>query len=308
MPPGPPVEEYDVDAEDIEDAHRGLSEGLLGTAEWLDSFFVDERVIDEENRTRLMVGFASTFRTNGDVEFDSDLDLRLRLPDTEDRLRVLLLGNPDQDDEPGENGTGTRATQLDGPSDSGLSAALQYFFRSSDRRSVSVTSGLRISRFEPQVFIGPRYRETVELDSWTFRFTQSLRWFSDDGWESRTSLDFERPLWDDLFFRITPDGTWSEDEEGYFYGLNLSLFQPLSVRRAVEYQWNNDFETRPDNHLEVTALRVRYRQRLWRDWLIAEVAPELRFPHDEDYEPVPGIRLGIDVIFGDFGEGSDGAG
>ena len=305
FPPGPPVQEYGP--EDIEAAHRGVSEGLLGTAEWIDSFFVDERVIEEENRTRFRVGVSGAFRTNGDTEFDSDFDLRLRLPQTEDKLRVLILGSSD-DDEPRETRTRPRGTEFTRRTGSGLAGALQYFFSATERRSISVTSGLRISRFEPQVFAGPRYRETIDLDSWTFRFTQALRWYSDDGWESRTILDFERPLWGDLFLRITPDGTWSEDEDGYFYGLNFSVFQPLSERRAVEYQWNNDFETRPDNHLELTALRVRYRQRIWRDWLIVEVAPELRFPHDEDYEPVPGIVLGFDVIFGNFAVDRDGPG
>jgi hypothetical protein len=274
---------------------------LLGTAEWMDSFFVDERVIEEENRTRLMIGLAAAIRADDGVEFDEELDLRLTLPNTEDRLRLLIFGSAN--DEPGiaRTGRGGVDEEVDRRRGDRLSTALQYFFRSDDRRSISLRGGLRFNDLPPVVFVGPRYRETIELDSWTFRFTESIRWFSDDGWESRTTLDFERELpWDELFFRATPYGSWFEDENGFFYGTNFSLFQPFSERRAMEYQWLTEFQTRPSNRLEETTLRLRYRQRLWRDWLVVEVAPELAFPRDEDFGPTPGIVLGFDVIFGNF--------
>jgi hypothetical protein len=300
FPPGPPVEEYGP--EDIDEAHREISERLLGTADWLDSFFVDERIEEEETRARLRLSLSALVREGEDVDVDPRIDLRLTLPNTRDRLRLLVFGDPDD----GAGAAGARrGVGRDAPferrTSDRLTTALQYFITATDERNISARAGLRFRSLSPVFFVGPRYRETIELDSWTLRLTQSARWFSDDGWDVPTVIDFERELFDDrFFFRATPYGTWFEDEDGYFYGLNFNLFQPFSPRRAVEYEWNNAFQTRPSNRLEETLVRVRYRQVVWRDWLVVEVAPELSFPRDRDFEPTPGILLGFDVIFGNF--------
>jgi hypothetical protein len=41
-------------------------------------------------------------------------------------------------------------------------------------------------------------------------------------------------------------------------------------------------------------LAVRYRQRLWKDWLYAEIAPQVRYHRDRNFDNIPGILFRLE--------------
>jgi hypothetical protein len=47
-------------------------------------------------------------------------------------------------------------------------------------------------------------------------------------------------------------------------------------------------------------LSVRFRQRIWRDWLYYEVGPQLVFPREENFDATPGIFLRLEMLFGHY--------
>ncbi|MBC2709557.1 MAG: hypothetical protein HGJ94_00650 [Desulfosarcina sp.] len=67
-------------------------------------------------------------------------------------------------------------------------------------------------------------------------------------------------------------------------GIALSL---CVNHRALLYQIGNYFDTDPSHKMTDVQLRVRYRQRLYRDWLILEIAPQIGFPEDRDRRANP---------------------
>jgi hypothetical protein len=104
-------------------------------------------------------------------------------------------------------------------------------------------------------------------------------------------------------FRTTLDGTWSENDEtekGYIYNLNFSLSHPLSPNNALIYEYRNKFYSKAETQLEETVLKIRYRQRFLRDWLYFEVAPQIAFPREKDYNTVPGILVFFEGILGHY--------
>jgi hypothetical protein len=135
--------------------------------------------------------------------------------------------------------------------------SLWYFFKSSLTDNFSTRLGLRIRHGNAVLYAGPRYRHLRNFEKWSIRFTESVTWFSDTKWESITSLDFERPFFENFLFRTHLEGAWYEEKRGYFPNLTFSLYQSLGHKRALEYSWSNDFETRPNDRLTETALRVR---------------------------------------------------
>ena len=53
------------------------------------------------------------------------------------------------------------------------------------------------------------------------------RYYTDNGFESLMTLDFERRLSTRHFFRTTTQGSWFEEENGFFYSQSATLFQWL---------------------------------------------------------------------------------
>lgn len=293
------------DATDTEDVPPGVldaghayaSSGVRGLGAWIDGFFSNEDYEAELNESYVRVRVDSFAEQFEGADVDAKARVYLKLPALDERLRVEVLSA-------GEAEEGTAAADApagSSPSDLALdsiTAALSYFFRNDEERSISARVGLDFDGYEPNPFVGARYREQVELnDDWNFRFVQRFRYFSLDGLESRTVFTFDRALADDMLFRWEIDGTWLEEQPNYFYGVNYAVFQPLDAKSAVEYQVLNFFQTDP-HRLDRVTLRLRYRRQVWRDWLTLEVAPQLTMPRAGNYDPVPGFLFRIEMTFG----------
>ena len=283
----------------VDTAHYHISNTLLSSAEWLDAFFDDERYKSEVNESRLKLSFESSVINGEGVNFDANTHLKIVLPEMENRLSFEISG--DTDDEIRDDRSSDRAldkTIKDETDRGGLTAGFRYLLAAKERYNIHIKSGARIRGLKPVVYIGPRYRQTWDLENWALRFTQRLRWYSDEGFESRSRWDLERPVFGDYFFRTTTEIKWYEVENGLFYDLDFSLSHAIDGRSAIEFQWNNRFRTRPHDQLSTTVFRLRYRRRVWRDWLSFEVAPQIAYPRDRDYNVTPGILFRFNMVFG----------
>lgn len=281
----------------IDAGHAYASAGVRGLGAWIDGFFSDERYEAELNESRVRLRIDSFAEQYEGVDVDAKARLHLKLPALNERIRIEVLssGEAEEDLAVADNPTGAQPSDLAPDS---IAAALSYFFRNDEARSISARVGLDFDGYDPNPFIGLRYREQVEFsEDWNFRFIQRFRYFSLDGLESRTVLGLDHALPDDMLVRWEIDGTWLEEQPDYFYGVAFALFQPLDAKSAVEYQILNSFRTLPHRLDEVT-LRLRYRRQVWREWLAVEAAPQLAMPRSNDYDPVPGFQFRIEMTFG----------
>lgn len=57
-------------------------------------------------------------------------------------------------------------------------------------------------------------------------------------------------------------------------------------------------DTDPEFTVTDIKLKLRYRQRFFRDWLVLEIGPQLTFPEDHDYKVNPGIIIKFEADFG----------
>jgi len=277
--------------------HGSMTRGFLASALWLDSFFGDERYTSEVNRSYFKVTYQRLNETWDWTRYRPDYELRLVLPQLRKQTRLVFSSDFRGEGEDPATDTIT-ALPPAAPKDRQVDTSLQFFLPAPERHSTSVRAGVKYSSGEIAYYLGPRYRYLLPLDGWTFRFTQDVVWGTVKGWESKTTLDLERPVAGDLFFRASTEGTWSADVNGYAYFMSLLLRQPLDPKRALEYEEINYFHTVPTDELNEVKLVVRYRQQFWRNWLYFELAPQLRFPRDLSFHGVPGILFKFELFFG----------
>lgn len=284
----------------IDTWHRAMSGTIIGTADWVDSFFYDERIEAEENQSRLLMRLESFSEEGEGTDLKLRASMRVGIPYAEKRLHLIVTGEPD--DEPDIEDTSASAVRksFDRVDKNDVSVSVQHAIMQQLNRYLSTRLGFIFSDLEPRLFVEGRYRAFFDLGPWGSRFTERVRWYTDKGWESKAELDFERPLSERFFFRATLGGDWREEEDGFSHGLTFSLSQFLSPRRALEYSWVNSLQTRPNYRLDEVALRIRFRQRIWRDWLFYDIEPQLRFPNAEGFNITPGILLRLEAIIGRY--------
>jgi len=285
--------------------HAALSRRILNSAEWIDSFFDDERVVAEENRTNIKLRFDTEIEEGFGISYRAGARVRLALPKMEKRLSLVITGDPDEDISEGVIGDNIGVEQFENR-DRNISASLWYSFVDTYKRNLSMRVGAQWRGGGPVLWLGPRYRQLWPLESWVARYTWSLRWFTDVGLESRMRLDMERPIAKTLFFRQTTTYNWDQEQDVSFkqadgtlkdetiysfneLGFSVSLFQPLNRRVIIEYATGVTFVDQPEKVLNNIVLLVRYRRQVWREWHFFEVTPQLQFPWIVDYKTVPSI-------------------
>jgi hypothetical protein len=279
----------------VDTLHTALSNRIDLSANWIDSFFRDERIEIEEENTSLRLKLSSFFERGESVDFKVKARFRVVLPHLENKVHLFASSVLEEDDRDLEYFDDTENRDDDRRN---FYLSLRYFFKAAKRQNISIRTGLRFHKWTPAVFIGPRVSFSRKLDTWNFRFIEDVNWYSDDGWESKTSVDLEKPVSDEFFFRTNLDGRWYENDTGYFYSFNNDLYQTISENQALRYQLSVKFETRPSNRMTEVLLRIRYRQGFWRDWLFLEISPQIAFRREDHYDPSPGITLSIEGLFG----------
>ena len=277
-------------AQAIDEAQAEISEQVISAATWFDSFFDDQRYVAEENHTRVKLKLGVGMDRHESFQFKPRIGLRLHLPRLSKKMNILISANDDEDFDV-ERTPGNFNSRDD---DANVTAALQYFLLQSTKMNISSTAGVSLN----YAYAGIRYRGKYDYNTWQGRFVSRLRYYTDNGWESRNQYDIERHISDKFLFRTTAEVNWQEKESGLPHALIFSLYQVVKEDKALLYDLGNYFTTSPNYQMTDFVLRLRYRQRFYRDWLVAEIAPQISFPKEYDRQFNPGIIFKLEAEFG----------
>lgn len=283
----------------VDVVHARVSLGIQGAATWMDSFFGDTRYESELNESYVRFQY-DVFKEEGKdlVTPRPDVRIRIILPQLKRRTRLVFSGTPKE-----RSDFSVIGAEPDNAADeeSDVSAGVQQTLLDTLKNNLSIRVGVRLHDKKPLIVFGPRYRMLFPLDSWQLRFIEEITWTNQTGWESTTTFDAERKVLENLFFRASNTWNWNEDMRGFIYDISFGLAQPIDERRALGYELINSFHTRPIHELTDVALRVRYRQQLWRrKWLFLELAPQYHFPRSNSFHGLAGILFRLEMLIGKY--------
>ncbi|EKD37333.1 MAG: hypothetical protein ACD_75C01170G0002 [uncultured bacterium] len=277
----------------LDKAQEEASETLLDAARWIDSFFEDNRLLAEENTTRGTVKLSLGYSKNDQFEIKPRFDLRLKLPRLSDQVNLFFEAADDEDFNIDSDPLGDRKANNDG-TDNELTGGLRYFLKESKKININFDTGASWN----YLFAGVRFRSVQDFGKWDGRFTNRLRYYTDDGLENKASYDLERQVGENWLFRTTTSVNLFENESGIPHSQYFRLYHVLSSHQAISYESGVYFNTEPSYKLTDTHLLIRYRQRFFRDWLVLEISPRITFPEDHDREANPGIVIKFEAAIG----------
>lgn len=267
-------------------------------ANWLDGFFDDDRTRGIKNETRLKLS-AWGFWDENSVYDDSDFNfnIRIKLPRAKKRVQFVFTNEPDDDMANSRSGGVFPDPQTKDETTVGF-----RFFDVIGKKipgKFSTAIGVGFSSGDPNFRIEPRYIYTHDFDIWSTTFLQKIRWHSENGWRSLTRLDFDRALSKKYFFRSNNELQWDEEEddfEGIEFRPRFILSRRFSSKQALLFEWNNIVRDKPDWDVHTTALVLRYRRQILRPWLFVEVAPQVAWRNEQDWDASGGIFAKLEVL------------
>lgn len=282
----------DKKEEAVDDAQVKATVLLYDVAEYIDSFFDDGRFTEEENESRATLKLSVGYSRHDQIEIQPRLDVRLKLPKLSSRAQLILEAAEDSDFDDADSPTSYSSDNDEKGSE--FRAALRWFVKESDTYNISVDAGASWN----YLYGSMRFRSMQDYGSWQGRFTNRVRWYTDDGWENRTTYDLETQFNEDFFFRSTTKFNYYEDEDGFPHSQHFRLYQVVTAIQAISYEAAVYMETEPSYIMDDLQFIVKYRQRFYRDWLMLEISPRVSFPEDHDREINPGLFFKLEVSFG----------
>ena len=279
----------------VDDTHHLLSEQISSVSDELDSFFGEERMDGDFNKSKIRFNFITTFDDEGKVTYKTNISASLILPRTQKKMNLIVEDVKENivedvkenltDDDQSDTGDSQKQNDVtDTVTESTLTAALQYVIFDSKNWTIDTRTGVNISApLDPYARL--RVRRSFYLENeWESRFTQLVRWSYIRDWEESTGLVFDKTINKQLLFRINNGISWQKKTQLFSFGHGYSLYHQLTSNKALVYFSNISGIHKPKIHTSGYDLGVGYRQMIYNNWIFLEISPKVVWSREEPNE------------------------
>jgi len=281
----------------VDRAHQEISDRLDAPSRWFDNFFSDPRSDEEAAGTQLRLRGSTTFVERDGVHFNGDIKVRLRLPNVKRRLHLIL--SSEDEDVRKETLKDARVNRELADQKTDTSLALRYTQERSSTLSLTHHVGADLEDgFNPRLRSRVRYTVPVAEQS-LLSLTQAVFWEKKTGFGEESRIDFDLPLKENMLLRTSGQGLYSETSQGYEWLTMLQLLTSFSQNRALAIGTFTVGETDPKKRAVEYDIFIKYRQRIFRQWLFIELKPEIYWHRNQDFRATSLFTLNLEIQFGE---------
>jgi hypothetical protein len=248
------------------------------------------------------------------LRFSPDFETDIKLPNLEHKLNVFL------DTATSDELPGTTPTDRDPGFNAGLRKATRYF---------NFDAGVKVT-WLPELFTRVDWRPVWRAGGWRFYPVQRFYWESEDGYGSVSSLAINKLIGKRWLVKsasavrwreeANDDETPPEDPDAFFVGnrgfeweqsLTLGYVHKLISIKDRGQVINFDqaalatgvrascFGHTEGEYAGADVFRVSFghRRPIYKNWIFINIVPEAEWHKEFDWQFVPKIRIGFDVLF-----------
>lgn len=270
-----------------------ISRQVVRFADRVDTFFSGDRVYDELQESHIKLYIIQTHFEHDKPVYDTKIKAKLNFPKTEKKLKLLV----ESDEEEDEDEESIRKESIVGAAEESDQSIGLRFIEKEDALWRVQTDALLRYRSDLELITRLRIRRLFETDTWAFRLSENIFWYSLEGAGETTRLDIDHALSEKFLFRSATHATW-KNKNGYFdYGQDFLLFQNINKRKALTYQAGIRAITEDRPHTTNYILSARYREEVHKGWLFYDVIPAINYPIENNHKPVRSISLKLEIVF-----------
>ena len=273
---------------------RSVSAGLKSFASGIDEFFAEERVFYEKTGSYIRLTADTIWSEGGDLSYSGDVAIKVRLPRTQEKLRLTFESDPD------ETRNQIDRTLEDTPRaaarESAYFAGVQTQVGEKDKWRLKPGIAVRLGR-PVDIVLRLRADRDYKVGNWLFRPSQTFYAFKETGFGSDTALEFDYKINNEYLARSNSFIGYKDSNDYYELSQVFSLIHTLSERRAVSYQVGVFGITEPVTQATDYLLLARYRQNIHEDYLFMELIPQIRYRRDNDFHSEHSLTFRLEWVF-----------
>jgi hypothetical protein len=288
----------------IDEVQRQIYRTMCGAALWFDGVFGEQQHPAAAQQTSGRVEFSGAYSEYDGAKFRTLLDVRLRIPNMENRLEAFLGRDNDQDFVEGrQEGLALRPLFLSIEGEDRWVAGLGYGLPGNYKQRTDVRLGVRGGLRTPETFAQARFRRNFFVgENNLLHFREIAFWTNREGFGATTVLDFDHIVTPQNMWRWANTATNSQDTHAWWWRSAFLWYENLGERRAIAYETYVRGETQAEVPLQEYGARTIYRHGFpSRKWLYSEVVLGYSWPRFELEETRRGsaaIALGLEPLFG----------
>lgn len=283
--------------EKLDFAQGFASEKIFYATNRIDSFFGDARAMDYDNGSRLRLYSISEKREHQNATHDFNYKFQIRLPALQKKLQLELFkseGSVEKNTPANEEIIGADQDTSTSTPRLGLAYALEKL-RGFETR---IGTGVKLA-IPPDAYIYARSRKDFLFDNFIMSFHTSLFYSVKDNLTENLTFNFDRKVSDSLLFRLNNEFSHNESVEIIRTSHGPSLYQVLSDRRSLSYNFRANFSDEYKYSITNYIFQLDLRQRIYKKWVYYDLIPYIDWPKVNDFKRTHGIIFKLELIFGE---------
>ncbi|UJF16934.1 hypothetical protein L0B53_03050 [Vibrio sp. SS-MA-C1-2] len=283
----------------IDDKQQLISQGVTSSASSLDRFIASSELEDDiENLSYFQIKVAQRFEHHESPSYISSFKLRLSLPNTKKRFKLVLDSDPDdfKSPESQQRDYDLGSSNIDDKQDN-ATAALRFYGRESLRWKSSFDVGVKF-KLPVNPFARVRVSRFHELnDNLVSQVKQRFFYYDQDGFGSKTEFNLFFKNQTESFWTATAQAQFLDDENIWELYEGISYYQRPSDRYLIQYNLGFSQQSRPSFSPTDYWVSAEFYYRVYKKWLYLKVIPEITFPEKNNYDITPAITFQFDLFF-----------
>jgi hypothetical protein len=283
----------------IQRQHNRISNTLEALLQRTDALFGGDRAYDMPTGSYVRIGAREVLYRpqDRDNELTSLVSAKIGLPRTQDRLQVTLQ----QDIEDALLTRSQREAQVEAGQ---APAEQQQYF---GLRGVAVEKlklqihgdvGIKL-RMPPDPYARLRVQRVFEKrGEWVPAFAETLLWRRTEKVSVATEFALGRAYGTQSALSLITNATWRQTKDAFDLSEVANFTHRINERSLAGLEGGVLGDTQGNAWITAYYVSVRYRRKIYSDWLLFEVRPQLTYPRDRDFRPVPSLTLQIEAYFG----------
>jgi hypothetical protein len=257
---------------------------------FIDTFFGDDVIDDDVSGSRAKLSFFTRRVIGQPVDYKYGISIKLVLPNTNERFNLLLQSNEEEEGERENN-------PINSVENVEYSTALRYVFQETERWKVNLDTGVRWG-LPPDPFSRLRLRRFAYFNDFRVKATQTLFWSANGGVGEKTSVELNQPLNIDRLIRYSGSAQYLLNDDYFKLKYGIELFHELNAKEVLAYYYRAGGDTISNTTFNNYGIGIRYRRKIYQDWVFAEVNPELETQYENEYDITPVIMFRFEALIG----------
>lgn len=273
----------------------------------IDRFLGDAQLEVARKQSRFRLYFPTVIDQNGSVSTDVKFRASVDLPRSKNRWQIMIssfdetsIDNPDNQS-PGtilkefEQADKNRQTRSE------VSLSVQRSFLKDLQQQIKFRVGLKFQGvLKPNPYMRLNYYSSDRLASeWLRSSTHNIILEHIRGFVLESRQSFSKPMPGGDLFKSQTTGVWLHRDKTYHINQRFTWFERISSHRFYAYFLDGNWELTEDSQrIDNAAIGFNWREKLYKDWLFAELEPRVTWYHDEKFRKVnPSVLLQLEMHF-----------